>query len=92
MSPTEARVAGICADLLGVERVDLDMNLYDLGSDSHQAILVALEIERAFEVSLPLEVMETTATVRALAAWVDGQRGHVGDAAAAGVDGGAQPR
>lgn len=74
MPPTESRLSAICADILGVERVELDDDLFELGSDSHQAVLVALEIEAVFDVSLPLEVLETRATARALATWVDAQR------------------
>lgn len=74
MNPTEARVSAICAQTLGVERVELDDDLFELGGDSHQAVLVALELEAVFDVNLPLEVMETTATARALAAWVEAQR------------------
>jgi len=74
LTTTQACVAAICAQILGLERIELDDDLYGLGSDSHQAVLVALEIESVFDVNLPLEVMESTATVRALAAWVDAQR------------------
>lgn len=74
MTLTETRVSAICAEILGLERLELDDDLFELGSDSHQAVLVALEIEAVFEVSLPLEILETTATARALAAWVDEQQ------------------
>lgn len=92
MTPTETRVSTICAEVLGLEHVELDDDLYELGSDSHQAVLVALEIESVFQVSLPLEVLETTANVRALATWIDdqlvaGREGRAGVQAGPGVDG-----
>ncbi|WP_237481371.1 acyl carrier protein [Lichenibacterium dinghuense] len=71
MTPTQARVTAICADVLGLVHLDLDDDLYEVGSDSHQAVLVALEIESAFSVEMPIELMEGSANVRALAAWVD---------------------
>lgn len=71
MTPTQARVTDICADVLGLVKLDLDENLYEVGSDSHQAVLIALEIESAFGVEMPIELMEGSANVRALAAWVD---------------------
>ena len=73
MTPTEVKVAALCAGILGLERVEVDDELFDLGSDSHQAVLVALDIERVFQVDLPIEVMEQSPTVRMLAAWIDGQ-------------------
>ena len=73
-SQTERRVAAICADVLGLVHVGDDEDLYELGGDSHQAVLIALELERVFEVDLPLEMMESSATARALAAWIDDQR------------------
>lgn len=73
MTPTEAKVAALCADVLGLERVEVDDDLYDIGSDSHQAVLVALDIERVFQVDLPIEVMEQSPNVRTLAAWIDAQ-------------------
>lgn len=74
MTPTETTVSAICAGILGLDRVGVDDDLFDLGSDSHQAVLVALEIEHVFSVDLPLEILESSANVRALAAWIDARR------------------
>ena len=68
-------IAQICADLLGLNRVDARDDLYELGCDSQQAVRIALAIERAFRVELPLDIVETTGRVDELAAWVEQQIG-----------------
>ena len=73
MTPTEQKVASICGKILGVQGLRPEDDLYDLGSDSQQAVLIALDIERAFDVSLPLEIMESSGVIREIAAWVDRQ-------------------
>lgn len=73
MTPTENRVAKIYAELLQLDRVEASDDLYELGCDSQQAVRIALQIERTFSVSLPLEIMETTGRVSDVAAWVDEQ-------------------
>ena len=77
MTPTEKKVSAICAGILGLDDVDANDDLFDLGSDSHQAVLVALEIERSFHVKLPLQVMETSARIRTLSTWIDEQIAEV---------------
>ena len=75
-TPTQAKVSAICAEVLGLTRVGLDDDLYDLGGDSQQAVLIALHIEASMPVELPLEVMESSANVRAIAAWIDAELGR----------------
>ena len=71
MSPLETRVTEICERVLGTSGISLDDDFYVLGIDSQQAVLVALEIEKTFTVDLPLEVMESSANVRALTVWLE---------------------
>ncbi len=70
---TQAEVSAICAEVLGLAQVGLDDDLYELGGDSQQAVLIALRIEASLPVELPLEVMESSANVRAIAAWIDAE-------------------
>lgn len=68
LNALERQVAIICAEVLGLDRIGLDDDLYELGGDSQQAVLIALLIEGCLPVELPLEVMESRANVRAIAA------------------------
>lgn len=76
IAATQDLVASICAEVLGLARVGLDDDLYELGGDSQQAVLIALRIESALPVELPLEVMERNANVRAIATWIDVELGR----------------
>lgn len=73
LTPIQAEVSAICAEVLGLTQVGLDDDLYELGGDSQQAVLIALRIEAFLPVELPLEVMESSANVRAIAAWIDAE-------------------
>lgn len=72
---TEARVARVFAALLEVRAVGADDDLFQLGGDSFVATQIALELERIFDVPIPIDVMEAISTVRGIAAWIDERRG-----------------
>ncbi|GGU72857.1 hypothetical protein GCM10010211_43380 [Streptomyces albospinus] len=65
-SATEARLAAVWQDVLGIERVGIDDAYYDLGGDSLQGIRLTGALRRAgFEV--PLHELFRVQTIRALA-------------------------
>ncbi len=73
-TPTERAVAGIWSELLGPDRVGVDVNFFDLGGHSVLAIQVITRIREQLGVDVPLRVFFEEPTVRALAARVDGMR------------------
>ena len=73
MSPTERDVAQVFAEILELEWVSPEDDIFALGGDSFEAIRIALELERRFEVEFPVELLENACRVRELAAWIDAQ-------------------
>jgi amino acid adenylation domain-containing protein len=64
---TQSRLAEIFADALGVERVAVDDEFFDLGGDSLAAAGVVAEIQRLFGLDVPLSAVFEAATARGLA-------------------------
>ncbi|MEU6074077.1 amino acid adenylation domain-containing protein [Micromonospora sp. NPDC047074] len=77
---TEQAVAGIWADLLGVERIARDDNFFTLGGHSLLAIRGVLRLRRALDVELTVGHLFTAPTVAELAALIDGTRPGAGPA------------
>ena len=73
LSDTERRVAEIYAAMLEVGDVSADDDIFSLGGDSLQAVRIALEIEREFNLAPTLERMEELSRICDLAAWIDAQ-------------------
>lgn len=71
MTPTEQRIAEIFAEFLSLEFVDPEDDVFSLGGDSMEAVRIALQIEREFDVKLPMDEFEESGTVAELAAWID---------------------
>ena len=63
----ERVLAGIWADVLGVDRVGVDDDFFDLGGHSLRAIQLMSRVNEAFGVGLELYVLFTERTVRQLA-------------------------
>ena len=68
---TEAVVAGIWADVLGVDRVGVHSDFLELGGDSIAAMLVAHGLEAHFGAHLDLARILTVSTVAGVAGVVD---------------------
>jgi thioesterase domain-containing protein len=79
---TETTLARIWADVLGLDRVGVHDNFFQLGGDSILAAVVVARAAEAFRVRLPLRSVFESLTLRRLAELVDTARG-AGDGAGA---------
>jgi thioesterase domain-containing protein/acyl carrier protein len=70
---TESQLAGIWQNLLGLESVGVDQNFFDLGGDSSLAVRMFAEIEKIFQVKLPLATLYETPTIEELARVLRGE-------------------
>jgi thioesterase domain-containing protein/acyl carrier protein len=64
---TTKRLARIWQELLGVGSIGIDQNYFDLGGDSPLAIQLFSQIEKVFNVKLPLATLFEAPTIRELA-------------------------
>jgi amino acid adenylation domain-containing protein len=65
-TPTEEVLAGIYAQVLGIERVGVDDSFFDLGGDSISAMRLIAAIKTALDVDLSVPTLFDTPTVRSL--------------------------
>ncbi|MFN2445978.1 MAG: amino acid adenylation domain-containing protein [Vicinamibacterales bacterium] len=68
---TEARLAQIWADVLGVDRVGPHEDFFELGGHSLLATRVISRVRKVFEIELPLRALFTSPTVSGLATAID---------------------
>ena len=66
-TPTEAQVAAIWSDLLGVAQISVQENFFALGGHSLLAVRVLLRVQERFQVELPLSTLFEAPTVAELA-------------------------
>ncbi|WP_456239147.1 amino acid adenylation domain-containing protein [Rhodococcus artemisiae] len=87
-SATEVAVAAVFADVLGIERVGLDDDFFDLGGNSLVATRVAARLGERLDLRVPARLVFEGSTVVALAALVDA---HTGDTARTPLTAGPRP-
>lgn len=80
---TEYLICGIWQELLGIEKIGIHDDFFDLGGNSLIATRVLSQLRKIFEVELSVEVVLTESTVARLAKIILGQRpassdGHEG--------------
>ncbi|HEU4883622.1 MAG TPA: amino acid adenylation domain-containing protein [Longimicrobium sp.] len=77
---TEASLAALWAQVLGVDRVSVEDDFFLLGGHSLLATQVVSRVRQAFGAELPLRAVFEASTVRRLAARLDALRGTAGPA------------
>ena len=75
-TPVEERLALIWSDLLGLERIGRDDNVFHLGAHSLLATQAAARIRTAFGIDLPLRAIFEAPTLRRLALRVEQAQGE----------------
>ena len=70
-SETEEILVEICGTVLGVERLGVEDDFFDLGGDSLMATKVIFQIRKAFEIELPVRAFFDSPTVAGLAERVE---------------------
>ena len=69
--PVEEALAGICAELLGLDRVGVHHNFFELGGHSLLASQILARVRHTFDVDVPLKEFIEEATVARLARLVE---------------------
>ncbi|MCT7294319.1 amino acid adenylation domain-containing protein, partial [Rhodococcus sp. PAE-6] len=75
VTPAEQAVAAVFAEVLGVERVGLDDDFFELGGNSLLATQVASRLGAALGAKVPVRALFENTTVESLAGAVESQRG-----------------
>jgi amino acid adenylation domain-containing protein len=70
-TPTEEMLAGIWAEILGVEKVGTHDNFFELGGHSLLATRVISQLRKVFQVELPLSRLFEAPTVSTLAEYIE---------------------
>jgi amino acid adenylation domain-containing protein/thioester reductase-like protein len=73
-TPEEQAIAGICAEVLNLERVSIHDNFFDIGGNSLIATRLIFQLQEHFQVRLPLVRLFETPTVAGLAGAVEEAR------------------
>jgi amino acid adenylation domain-containing protein len=73
-TPVEEILAGIWADVLGLNEVGVEDNFFDLGGDSLRASQITFRVRTAFKVDLPLRSIFDAPTVAELALMINKRR------------------
>jgi amino acid adenylation domain-containing protein len=74
-TPVEELIAGVWSEVLGVERVGINDNFFDLGGHSLLLTRVASRLREAYAVELPLRALFESPTVESLARLLSGRQG-----------------
>src|SRR3954449_5952623 len=74
-NPTEEILAGIYAQVLGLERVGVDESFFELGGDSLSAMRVIASVNKTLDASVSLRVLFEAPTVAQIAPRIAGEAG-----------------
>ncbi|WP_432279413.1 amino acid adenylation domain-containing protein, partial [Nocardia carnea] len=77
-TPVEEIVAGVFADVLGVDRIGADDDFFALGGNSLIATQVAARVGQALDAQVPVRMLFEASTVSALAAAAETATGRTG--------------
>ncbi|HLP62708.1 MAG TPA: amino acid adenylation domain-containing protein, partial [Candidatus Deferrimicrobium sp.] len=71
-TPVEENVAGLWAEILGLEKrkLSIDANFFELGGHSLKATIMAAKIQQMFAVKIPFVQMFTSYTIRTLSEYI----------------------
>ncbi len=84
-TPTENTLAGIYAQVLGLDRVGIDDSFFDLGGDSISAMRAIAAVNTAFEAELPVRTLFEKPSVAGLSLQLTSEAGSDVAAAPTGV-------
>ncbi len=70
-TPIEARLAAIWADVLGLQRVGVTENFFALGGHSLLAVRCIIQVQKSFQIDLPLTSLFEAPTIQELAAQIE---------------------
>ncbi|MCP4154640.1 MAG: AMP-binding protein, partial [bacterium] len=73
---TEQKLVKIWQDILGLEKIGITDNFFEIGGHSLKAIIFTAKIRRDFRVELPLAVLFESPTIKPLARFIKRSRKH----------------
>ncbi|AZK48668.1 non-ribosomal peptide synthetase [Paenibacillus lentus] len=71
-NPTETALVSIWQKVLGVERIGVEDNFFDLGGHSIKAMMLATQIHKELQVEVPLREIFALTTIKQMAGYIDG--------------------
>jgi len=74
----ERTVTGIWQKVLGIDRVGVDDNFFDIGGTSVKGVLLVSQLNRDFRINLPIVTLFEKPTIRSLAAMLVRETGSRG--------------
>jgi len=79
-NPLEEKMAGIWAEVLGIEKevISMDANFFDLGGHSLKATNLIAKMQKSFDIKVPLGELFKTPTPRELAAFIKKESARFG--------------
>lgn len=86
MTATEAALAHMWEEILGLENIGAHDDFFGLGGYSLKAIQVMARVREEFNVSLPMSTLFDSPTVSAVARAIDAERGSSAESAGTEVD------